>query len=128
MNVPANAPAQDARKRVLFVDHATALGGAELSLLMLLERMDHAQWEPHLACYGGALAERARALGISVHVTPLSRLRRSWRAPVDLAAGARALAGIVRPRGPGACQPGGDGNGQGGGGLCARLFARDRGG
>jgi glycosyltransferase involved in cell wall biosynthesis len=99
MNAPANALAQDARKRVLFVDHATALAGGEISLLMLLEHLDRAQWEPHLACFGGPLADRAAAQGIPVHLAPLPRLRRSWRAPVDLAAGARTLARIVRHTG-----------------------------
>ncbi len=44
---------------LLFVDHAPALGGAEHSLLMILERPDRACWAPHLACNAGALAEAA---------------------------------------------------------------------
>jgi glycosyltransferase involved in cell wall biosynthesis len=96
MNASATAPPADARRRVLFVDHAMALGGAEISLLMLLEGLYDAQWEPHLACSGGPLAERAMAQGIPVHLAPLPRLRRSWRAPLDLAVGARALGRTLR--------------------------------
>jgi glycosyltransferase involved in cell wall biosynthesis len=80
---------------LLFVDHAAALGGAEHSLLMILERLDRAHWAPHLACRPGSLAERAAALGIPVHLTPQPRLRRSLSALLDLGKGVRALAKVA---------------------------------
>lgn len=83
-------------RRVLFVDHADALGGAEFTLLMLLERLDRGLWEPHLACVPSPLAERARALGIAVHLAPLRRLRRNGRAPLTWLTGVCALARLVR--------------------------------
>jgi glycosyltransferase involved in cell wall biosynthesis len=84
---------------LLFVDHATDLGGAEHSLLMILDRLDPERWAPHLACQPGPLAERAAALGIPIHHTPLPRLRRSLSAVRDLAGGARALARMARETG-----------------------------
>jgi len=81
---------------LLFVDHAPALGGAELSLLCLLGRLDRGRWAPQLISPGGPLAEEARALGLPVHVLPLERLRRSSRAPLAWLAGARAIARVAR--------------------------------
>ena len=81
---------------ILFVDHAPALGGAERSLLLLLKHLNRHAWQPHLACASGPLAEEAAALGVSVHVVPLPRLRRSPRFPADWLRGARALARLAR--------------------------------
>jgi glycosyltransferase involved in cell wall biosynthesis len=81
---------------ILFLDHAPALGGAERSLLLLLKHLDRAHWQPHLACAGGPLAEQAAALGVPVHTVPLSRLRRSARAPLDWLEGVRAVARLAR--------------------------------
>lgn len=68
---------------ILFVDHAPALGGAEHSLLLILQHLDQEQWQPHLACSQGALAENAAKAGIFYHVVELPRLRRSGRFPWD---------------------------------------------
>ncbi len=84
---------------LLFVDHATDLGGAEHSLLMILELLDRARWAPHLACQSSPLAERASALGVPVHITPLPRLRRSLSAVGDLVSGTRGLARVARETG-----------------------------
>ncbi len=81
---------------LLFVDHATALGGAEHSLLMILERLDRRRWAPHLACRAGSLAERAAALGVPIHLTPQPQLRRSPSALPALRRGVRSLAGVAR--------------------------------
>ncbi|MCD6291617.1 MAG: glycosyltransferase family 4 protein, partial [Anaerolineae bacterium] len=81
---------------ILALDHATVLGGAERSLLLLLRHLDRTRWEPHLACPGGALAEGASELGVEVHLFDFPRLRRSASAPVDWIGGARELAGIAR--------------------------------
>ena len=45
---------------ILFVDHATALGGAETSLLLLMTFLDRAHWQPHLIAPPGQLAEEGK--------------------------------------------------------------------
>lgn len=87
---------REAVTRVLAVDHAPALGGAERSLLLLLRHLDRDRWQPHLACVGGPLAEEAAALGVPVHVVRLPRLRRSPRAPLVWLSAALALARLAR--------------------------------
>ena len=82
--------------RILIVDHAPALGGAERSLLLLLKHLDRTCWRPHLACVDGPLAEEATALGVPVHVVRLPRLRRSLRAPLAWLGAAMALARLAR--------------------------------
>ncbi len=82
-------------KPILFVDHATALGGAERSLLMLLERLDQHGWQPHLACAQGLAAE-ARERAVPAHAVQLPRLRRSARFFIDWMQGARALAALSK--------------------------------
>jgi glycosyltransferase involved in cell wall biosynthesis len=81
---------------LLFVDHAPALGGAERSLLMLLQRLDRSRFAPHLACISGSLAETVQAAGISVHRLDLPRLRRSPRALLTWVSTARSLAVCAR--------------------------------
>ncbi|MFQ6057990.1 MAG: glycosyltransferase family 4 protein [Anaerolineae bacterium] len=86
-------------KDILFLDHAPALGGAERSLLLLLNHLDRTRWQPHLACTGGPLAEKAAALGVPVHLVPMPRLRRSPRFLADLLTGARLIARLARETG-----------------------------
>lgn len=81
---------------LLFVDHATALGGAERSVLLLAEHLTRHRWQPHLATVGGALAQEAAAQGVVVHQMALPRLRRSARASVDWFSAARELALLAR--------------------------------
>lgn len=81
---------------ILFLDHAPALGGAEVSLLLLLKHLNRDRWQPHLACTGGLLAEKAVALGVNVHTLPMPRLRRSSRALLDWLKGVRSIARLVR--------------------------------
>lgn len=70
---------------ILFVDHATALGGAEVGLLVWLAALDRGRFEPHLVTRPGRLAEAAARLNVAVHQVPLTRLRRRpdalWRLP-----------------------------------------------
>lgn len=68
---------------ILFVDHATGLGGAEHSLLLLMQHLDPALWQSHLACPDGDLARQARKLGIPWQSISLPQLRRSLRFPQD---------------------------------------------
>ena len=80
----------------LFVDHASSLGGAERSLLLLVRHLDCHAWEPRVACGEGALAEQAWAAGIPTSVVDLPRLRRSIAFPWDWWRGARSLAHSAR--------------------------------
>jgi len=86
---------------ILFLDHATVLGGAERSLLDLLRKLDRDAYQPTLATPEGQLAEKARALGVRVAkleleklkgVNPFASLRRLRR-------GADALATLVKDLG-----------------------------
>lgn len=93
--------ASTAPRRILFVDHAAALGGAEISLLGLLAALDRGAWEPHLATVPGRLSQLAAAAGVTVHHLPLRRLQRdggggSWAAPWHLLRGTWALAALAR--------------------------------
>ncbi len=81
---------------ILFLDHAPALGGAEQSLLLLLKHLHRSPWQPHLACIGGPLADRAAALGVPVHTVPMPRLRRSLRAPFNWTKGVWAIFRLAR--------------------------------
>ena len=76
---------------ILFLDHASALGGAENSLLLLLKHLDWTRWESHLVCAPGSLAEKAIALGVPSQYLEFPRLRRSPRFFLDWLAGARAI-------------------------------------
>ncbi|MEJ2266035.1 MAG: glycosyltransferase family 4 protein [Anaerolineales bacterium] len=80
---------------ILFIDHASAIGGAQRSLLLLLEYLDKHHWSPHLGCVPGSLAAHAHAAGIPTHPLRLPRLRRSPRFPLDWLAGARAIARLA---------------------------------
>lgn len=51
---------------LLFLDHATDLGGAQVSLLGLLETLEAPRFASTLACPPGRLADRARALGVTI--------------------------------------------------------------
>ncbi len=69
---------------ILFLDHAAGLGGAEYSLLLILEYLDRSRWTPHLVCSSGSLAQAAERLGVTVHVINYPRLRRSPSCVSDL--------------------------------------------
>jgi len=64
--------------RVLFINHVSQLGGAEHSLLALLQGLDRSLVEPLvvLPC-PGPLAESIVGLGIPIEFIPMRRLRRS---------------------------------------------------
>ncbi|MCA8958742.1 MAG: glycosyltransferase family 4 protein [Planctomycetes bacterium] len=62
----------DTRVRILLVNHQSECGGAEHSLLELIEGLDPKRFALHLACTGdGPLAARARELGAEVHPVPM---------------------------------------------------------
>lgn len=84
------------RATILFVDHAEGLGGAEISLLGLLEALDRSRFRPILAARPGPLAERAAAMGVDVRMLPLDRLKRSPSALLRLVRGSLVLAALAR--------------------------------
>ncbi|MGC8836934.1 MAG: glycosyltransferase family 4 protein [Anaerolineae bacterium] len=86
--------------RVLYVDHADLMGGAEQNLLLFLRHLDRTRVEPCLACNPGTpLARAAREAGLPVAEVPLGQLR-GWRAPWTVAPalvrGAETLALVAR--------------------------------
>jgi glycosyltransferase involved in cell wall biosynthesis len=64
-------------RRVLFVDHAAIVGGAQLSLAEHLRTLDRDRFVPLVACTDAlpALLDLYRHAGAEVHVLPLPRLR-----------------------------------------------------
>lgn len=63
-------------RRVLFVDHAEWMGGAEQNLLLLMAHLDRRRFAPMLAgAPASPLVQAARALDIPAAEVPLGRLR-----------------------------------------------------
>lgn len=99
--------------RVLIVDHAVELGGAERVLLRLLDRIDRERFSPALACpQEGPLTGEAERRGIPVFLGhPSRRLLKIKRQslgsdrlsilgyPLDLALSAIRLARLIREEG-----------------------------
>jgi glycosyltransferase involved in cell wall biosynthesis len=82
-------------RTVLYVDHASGLGGAEHSLLGLLGALDRVRWRPVLAAPPGALADAASGLGLDVRRLPLARLQGELGSPWRLSRGLGALRRVV---------------------------------
>jgi glycosyltransferase involved in cell wall biosynthesis len=76
---------------VLYVDHASGMGGAEHSLLALLSALDRSRYRPVLAAPPGPLADAASAAGIDVRRLGLPRLQRQLTGPIRLVRGVAAL-------------------------------------
>jgi glycosyltransferase involved in cell wall biosynthesis len=73
-------------RQVLYVSHTSQMGGAEHSLLTLLERLDRDRFRPAVVVpEAGPLTERLDALDVTVHTAPMERLART-RNPLRLAA------------------------------------------
>jgi glycosyltransferase involved in cell wall biosynthesis len=99
-----------AKYRLLIVNHAVEIGGAERVLLRFLDRLDRGLFEPALACpHGGPLVEEAAARGLVIHPGhPSTRLlevrRRSLGInrlarlayPYDMAVTVSRLARLIR--------------------------------
>lgn len=87
------------RSRILFVDHATIVGGGQLALAAHLRMLDRDRFDPIVACTDAVpeLAAEYRAAGAEVHTIVMPRLRGSWaRAPWRLAVAARGLRTLAR--------------------------------
>lgn len=88
----------DKPTRVLYIHHGKGIGGAPLSLLYLIRKLDRARFEPVVLClYESAAADLYRKDGIETHVARGIRtfdhstllwynLRRFWRLPARLLA------------------------------------------
>lgn len=83
------------RPTLLFVDHASALGGAEHSLLGLMTELHRRKWRIHLICAPGELAVQAQNANIDTHTLDFPRLRRSHRFLFDLLKTARTLSRLI---------------------------------
>lgn len=81
---------------VLFVDHAEAIGGAEQSLLLLLDHLDRSRFRPVLAANRGPLARAALHRGVPVRIAVMPKIRGRPDALWHLGRGAARLARIVR--------------------------------
>jgi glycosyltransferase involved in cell wall biosynthesis len=82
--------------RLLFVDHAPALGGAEHSLLLLMRYLDITRWQATLAGCAGDFLQSVRRSGFVAYEMPLPRLRRSTAVFADWRKGSRQLADLAR--------------------------------
>ncbi|MEJ5251767.1 MAG: glycosyltransferase family 4 protein [Chthonomonadetes bacterium] len=79
--------------RVLYVNQWHGLGGAEISLLRVLEHLPRDEIQPALACPRGALAEEARTLGVEVFPIAFPPLWRGQKpSPHDLQRLSEAIA------------------------------------
>ena len=65
-------------------------------MLLILQHLDRAQWQPHLACTHGRLAQAAQTLDIPTHIIPLPRLRRSRQFSRDWHIGSSAISKLAR--------------------------------
>jgi glycosyltransferase involved in cell wall biosynthesis len=91
--------------RILYVNQVSVIGGAERSLLDVIERIDRSRFTPFLACPpDGALPERARDLGVRVERCAVARIKRRAGALgrisdiVRLAGAVLQLTRIIRKR------------------------------
>ena len=65
-------------KNILYISHTSQLGGAERSLLLLLERLDRARFNPAVVTPGdGPLVERVDEMGVPWYTVPMIRFTRT---------------------------------------------------
>jgi glycosyltransferase involved in cell wall biosynthesis len=58
-------------------NHGDIVGGGEISVLLLLEGLDHVRWRPVVVVpCEGAVADRCRGMGVPTHIIPLPGIRR----------------------------------------------------
>jgi len=81
--------------RILYVDHADWMGGAEQCLLVLLRGLDRTRYSPLLACNADSpLAGLAAKAGVPVHTLELGKLRGRRDLPGLARAWQRGIAGL----------------------------------
>lgn len=76
-DIYAAVVARRRRARVLYVHHRPQLGGAPLSLAMLIRNLD-SRFEPHVYCPPGPAAGLFRDAGATVHTGPVSMFVHVW--------------------------------------------------
>ena len=80
------------RPVLVLSNHAEVVGGGEISLLALLERLDRARWTPIAVVPAeGTVAARCRTLGLEPRVVPLPSLRSPGLATLGSLAALRRL-------------------------------------
>ncbi len=90
-------------KKVLFFSHSQALGGAELSLLEVMARLDRSRFESVMLAIGeGALSAKAVSLGAKVLRFPVPPGLADWKrdadiSPAVLGAAATSVVRLVAP-------------------------------
>ena len=68
-------------KNILYISHASQLGGAERSLLLLLARLDRGRFQPRVVVRGrGPLADRLDEMGVPWYTVPMIRFTRTANA------------------------------------------------
>jgi glycosyltransferase involved in cell wall biosynthesis len=73
-----------ARRRIIFVESAAAMGGVQFSTLYLAQNLDRSKWKPIVLCpEEGDLTRACRDSGIEVRVLPQPRL---WSTSVRMGA------------------------------------------
>lgn len=82
-----DGPRAMAVTRILFVDAGPVFGGAQRSLLELINALEPDRWQPHLLVAESAeIAARAAAAAVPVRPLQTSLWQRSWRGMVAAAA------------------------------------------
>lgn len=88
------------RIKILYLDHAPLMGGAERSLLVLLRHLDRERFEPLLACPpDSTLAQEAAKLGVRIIPARMPVVRgvnNPLNLTLRLGMGATALARLIR--------------------------------
>jgi glycosyltransferase involved in cell wall biosynthesis len=85
--------------RILLVDHADFLGGAERSALELLKSVDPVRYQITIACAPGGMMDVARAAGaptVTLDLPQLRGTRNVLTAPGRFAAGVSGLVRLIR--------------------------------
>jgi glycosyltransferase involved in cell wall biosynthesis len=88
------------RAKIMYLDHAPLMGGAEHSLLYLIDNLDKSRFDPILACPpDSSLADQARSQGVDQLAVDMPRLRGGGNpavAPGRLIRNSLKLARIIR--------------------------------
>ncbi len=82
--------------RILFIDHATVLGGAEHSLLIILRNLDRKKWHPILVGTYGKVIEKAETMGLETYPITFPKLRNSPWSLIDWPSGIWNITWIAR--------------------------------
>lgn len=88
-------------RKILYIDHAPVLGGAQIVLVRMLRSLDRSRWEPLLATpQGSALTHVLAPEDAEICCVPMGRLNRAFAAmPIRLCQAASAIVRLVKTRG-----------------------------